>query len=97
MTESDWTQSQETAVGLFLNGEAITSPGPRGERVIDDSFLMLINASAEPRKWTISGPWGDVWQVVLDTTDGPAHEVDEDVRGDMVVNDRSLVVLRRTS
>jgi isoamylase len=95
MTESDWTQSHETCVGLFLNGEAITSPGPRGERVIDDSFLLLINASPEPRKWTVSGRWGQVWHCVLDTTDGPAHEIDDDVRGDMVVTDRSVVVLRR--
>jgi isoamylase len=95
MTESDWTQSHETCVGLFLNGEAITSPGPRGERVIDDSFLLLINASPEPRKWTVSGRWGQVWHCVLDTTDGPAQEMDDDVRGDMVVTERSVVVLRR--
>ncbi|MBN2623586.1 MAG: glycogen debranching protein GlgX [Acidimicrobiales bacterium] len=102
MTEADWTEHHETCVGMFLNGEAITSPGPRGEQVVDDSFLVLINASSEPRKWTVSGPWGEAWAGVLDTAADPpfgtgagAGEPGEPVRGDIVVGDRSLVVLRR--
>jgi isoamylase len=96
MTEADWNEHHETCVGMFLNGEAITSPGPRGERVVDDSFLVLINASSEPRKWTISGPWGDTWQRVLDTAlDGPDPDGDETLRGDLILTDRSVVVLRK--
>jgi isoamylase len=84
-------------VGMFLNGAAITSPGPRGERVVDDSFLVLFNASSEPRKWTISGPWGDTWQRVLDTAlEGPDPDGDDPVRGDLILTDRSVVVLRLT-
>jgi isoamylase len=95
MTETDWTEHPETCVGLFLNGEAITSPGPRGERVVDDSFLLLINASPETRKWTVSGAWGEVWHLVLDSTDGPPAEADDEIRGELAVTDRSLVLLRR--
>ncbi|MDQ4036805.1 MAG: glycogen debranching protein GlgX [Actinomycetota bacterium] len=95
MTEDDWT-AHEVSVGLFLNGAAITSPGPRGERVIDRSFLLLINASAEPRKWTISGSWGQDWECLLDTA-VPSEPATEHVgvRGDLVVTDRSVVLLRR--
>ena len=95
MTEADWTEHHETCVGMFLNGEAITSPGPRGERIVDDSFLLLINASPEPRKWRVSGPWGETWRCVLDTADGPPAEADDEIRGDLVVTDRSVVLLRR--
>jgi isoamylase len=95
MTETDWTQHPETCVGLFLNGEAITSPGPRGERVVDDSFVLLINASPEPRKWTVSGTWGEVWHLVLDSTDGSPAEADDEIRGELAVTDRSVVLLRR--
>jgi glycogen operon protein len=97
MTESDWNEGHQTCVGVFFNGDAITSPGPRGERVVDDSFLLLINASPEPRKWTISGPWGETWHCVLDTADGPPDEMDEELRGDLVLTDRSVVLLRRLS
>ena len=34
---------------VFLNGDAITEPGPRGERIRDDSFLLLFNAHHEDR------------------------------------------------
>jgi len=95
MTEADWNEHHETCVGMFLNGEAISSPGPRGERVVDESFLVLFNASSEPRKWTVSGPWGETWERVLDTAlDGPDPDGDEPVRGDLILTDRSVVVLR---
>jgi glycogen operon protein len=95
MTEADWTEHHETCVGMFLNGAAIPSPGPRGERVVDESFLVLFNASSEPRKWTISGPWGETWERVLDTAlDGPDPDGDEPVRGNLILTDRSVVVLR---
>jgi isoamylase len=95
MTEADWSKGHQTCVGMFLNGQAITSPGPRGERIVDDSFLVLINASPEPRKWSISGPWGDRWHRILDTTNGPPEEGDEEVAGEVELSDRSILVLRR--
>jgi isoamylase len=95
MTEADWTEGHQTCVGMFLNGQAITSPGPRGERLRDDSFLVLINASPVPRKWSISGPWGDRWHRILDTTNGPPEEGDEEVAGEVELGDRSILVLRR--
>jgi isoamylase len=90
-------------VGMFFNGEGITSPGPRGEHVVDDSFLLLLNASPEPRKWTISGTWGEAWRPVLDTASGePPLEGNgrgdgegDELRGELVVTERSVVLLRR--
>ena len=46
MTEDDWNQHRETCVGVFLNGQTIIARA-RGERIEDDSFLLLINASPE--------------------------------------------------
>ncbi len=84
-------------MGVFLNGDAIPSPGPRGEHIVDASFLVLFNASPEPRKWPISGPWGDRWHRILDTTNGPPEEGDEEVAGEVELADRSILVLRRLS
>ena len=101
MSESDWTEHHDTCVGVFLNGQAIPSPGPRGERVVDDSFLLLINASPEARKWTVSGSWGRRWARVLDTAADPAMAPEpngdgpDELSGDLVVVDRSIVLLRR--
>jgi len=95
MTEADWNQGHQTCVGMFLDGDGIASPGPRGERVVDDSFLVLINASPDPRKWTVSGPWGQRWHRILDTANGPPEEGDEEVSGEVELTDRSILVLRR--
>jgi glycogen operon protein len=104
MTDDDWRSGHEACVGMFFNGEGITSPGPRGERVVDDSFLLLLNASPEPRKWTTSGAWGEAWRQVLDTASGEPP-VDgngngdgdgDELRGELVVTERSVVLLRRS-
>jgi hypothetical protein len=72
--------------------------------VVDDSFLLLLNASPEPRKWTISGTWGEAWRPALDTASGePPLEGNgngdgegDELRGELVVTERSVVLLRRS-
>jgi isoamylase len=95
MTEADWSEGHQTCVGMFLNGDAIATPGPRGEHIVDDSFLVLINALPEPRKWSVSGQWGQRWHLVLDTTDGPPEERGDEVVGEVELTERSILVLRR--
>ena len=48
MTAEDWSSGFGKAIGVFLNGETIPSPDERGERVVDDTFLVLFNAHYEP-------------------------------------------------
>jgi isoamylase len=71
MTEQDWNMAFAKALAVFLNGEGIPSRGRRGERIMDDSFLLLFNAGAEPVEFTIS-PALDrrPWEAVLDTVTG---------------------------
>ena len=80
---------------MFLNGEAITDRDRRGQRVTDDSFLLLFNAHHEPIDWTLPKQWGDSWQTVLETT-GPEREGEIFESGrTLQVAGRSLVVLQR--
>ena len=53
MTRADW-QADESVVGMFLNGSEMVAPGPHGETVEDDSFLLLFNGHHEDRR--LSGP-----------------------------------------
>ncbi|MFN8040162.1 MAG: glycogen debranching protein GlgX [Acidimicrobiales bacterium] len=53
MTDDDWDTGFAKAVGLLLDGTAIPWPGPRGEPVVDDRFLVLFNAHHEPLPWTL--------------------------------------------
>ena len=44
MTEDDWKVTYARSIGVFLNGDAITALGTRGQRVVDDSFYAVFNA-----------------------------------------------------
>ena len=58
MTSRDWEHG-EAVLGMFLNGHAILTPGPRGEEVEDDSFVLLFNAHDEDRSSSCrAGGWG---------------------------------------
>ncbi|HEX6597247.1 MAG TPA: glycogen debranching protein GlgX, partial [Acidimicrobiales bacterium] len=36
MTEREWLSGRVSALGMFVNGDEIAEPGPRGERLVDD-------------------------------------------------------------
>ena len=70
MTDHDWQTGHARSVAVFLNGEAITAVGSRGERVVDDSFLMLFNSCPEPVNFTLPVCLGDFqWHLEIDTAE----------------------------
>ncbi|MFB9962615.1 glycogen debranching protein GlgX [Sinosporangium siamense] len=70
MSAADWQTGYAKSLTVYLNGEAITELGPRGERIVDDSFLMLINAHHEDMTFTLpGGAFGGTWHPVMDTAD----------------------------
>ncbi|HLU74512.1 MAG TPA: glycogen debranching protein GlgX [Nonomuraea sp.] len=99
MTPGDWHVGYAKSLMVYLNGDAITEPGPRGERIVDDSFLLLINAHHEDMAFTLPGAaFGDHWLPELDTADEGGEGLFGDERwraGDVVaVTSRSMQVLR---
>ena len=92
MTKADWESGHRT-VGMFLNGEEIASPDTKGERILDESFLLLFNAHHEDVTFTLPNRrFGERWALVLSTTD-PEPEpntVEVDALEDIVVGSRSL-------
>ena len=69
MTSSDWEQGFAQAVGVFLNGEAITIPDRFGNRIIDDTFMCVFSASPLELTWTLPPErWGSSWAVKFDSS-----------------------------
>jgi len=96
MSDDDWDDAASApAVGIFLNGDAITDRDRRGQRVTDDSFLLLFNGHADAIDWTLPKQWGQWWELITDTGDpgqeGEALESSETLQ----VTGRSVVVLQR--
>ncbi|MGK5554208.1 glycogen debranching protein GlgX [Actinomadura kijaniata] len=98
MTEHDWQVGFAKSLAVFLNGDAITEPDPRGRPVRDDSFLLLINAGDAAIEFALPSPeYGERWEFALDTADPYTLGQRPRVKAlDQVeLPDRSLVVLRR--
>jgi glycogen operon protein len=95
----DWQAAHAKALSVFLNGSAISEPGPRGERIADDSFLLMFNASAEDLEFVVPVNHGRQWQVVVDTAVPEGIEPGQGAKvaaGDrLTLIGRSLTVLRR--
>jgi isoamylase len=99
MSEEDWEAGFGKSVAVFLNGEGIPDRNARGERVVDDSFIMIFNAHDGSIDFTLPPPeWGAKWEIVLDTaTPQLAQPAPAAAQSLLTVEARSLCVLRRVS
>jgi isoamylase len=96
MSEEDWASGFAKSVALYLDGEAISERDARGERIVDDSFLLVFNAHDEPLEIRMPAV-AERWIRVLDTADS-FNEGDTPVAGDAAtVEARSIAVFRRTA
>lgn len=97
MTSDDWNSGVKSVV-VFLNGEAIPEPDARGERIVDDSFLLCFNAHNHPVEFVVpDGEYAREWTAVLDTFDPAGGGGAVIAAGTtMTVPGHTLVVLRKT-
>lgn len=97
MTDEQWEAGYAKSIGVFLDGNQIPSPGPQGQRISDDSFLLFFNAHYETMEFTLPSELEEKqWVKVIDTKE-PRFVQEEIVftKGQAVpVTERSLVVLR---
>jgi glycogen operon protein len=97
MTAEDWGVGFAKSLAVFLNGSAISELGAHGERVVDDSFLMLFNAHHGELDFAIPGvEYGEAWEAVLDTADTDVGGRSPYRPGEKIrMIGRSLLVLRQ--
>ncbi|MGH2457130.1 MAG: glycogen debranching protein GlgX, partial [Candidatus Limnocylindria bacterium] len=98
MTDEQWRAEGVHTIGLRLAGDAIDERGERGERIVDDTLLVLLNAADAQVDFRLpnGGPGG--WELVLDTrtaepppvAGSPRHEGGSPYR----LVPRSVVLLR---
>jgi isoamylase len=99
MTDAVWQGAEIRTLGLQLAGNAIEEAGDRGERITDDTFVMILNADVRPIAFTLPdhAP-ARHWEVVLDTVYPAFADARAEYPGGAVyrVTERSVVLLRRT-
>lgn len=84
MTEENWAMGFAKSLAVYLNGMALRTIGPKGEKILDDSFYILFNAHHEPISFRLPPPaYGKQWELILDSnteeTAGKYHKADSEV------------------
>jgi isoamylase len=97
MTQEDWTNAFTRCFGVRLAGDAIVEQDAQGRRIVDDTFLVMLNAHHEPMGFTLPTDDRHVrWDAVLDTREPTGRTKRRPLRGGEVyeMEARSLAVLR---
>ena len=68
MQGDSWNDHHAKCLTLFLNGDAILEPNERGEHIVDDSALIMFNASGNDVNFTLpDSEFGQEWRVLADS------------------------------
>ena len=93
-SEENWSEGWNRSLGLMLNGKTLEVSDEEGNAVEDDSFLLLINASAEGVEFALPPvPNGSPWRLVLRTENIDDPFARETLESKIVLGGRSLVLL----
>jgi glycogen operon protein len=70
MTDDTWSSPDVRVLGVRLNGDAIDEVNERGERIIGDSLLLLLNSGAHGVPFVLPtlSP-AERWETLIDTAD----------------------------
>jgi glycogen operon protein len=71
MSDADWTANFVRTLGMMLSGDVIPEPDERGERIVGDTLLVLLNAHRDSLSFQLPAPRpnGEHWEVLFDTAD----------------------------
>ncbi len=68
VTDEVWNAEWSRCIGLLLNGQTLEVTDDEGRPVVDDTFLILVNAAAEGVEFTLPpAPSGRHWCQQMDT------------------------------
>ena len=97
MAAQDWYDGSLRVVGMFVSGDPLRSPGPRGEQQHDSSFLIWLNNGPDDAAITLpENQWVNHGEVVLSTDTGNPIGTPVAAGDEMTLQGRSVLVLRQT-
>jgi isoamylase len=77
MTDEEWNQEFARCLGVSLSGQAVDELDERGQRIQDDTFLVLMNAHHEEIPFVVPTPPSQSgWVAILDTSCQTTHRPD---------------------
>jgi glycogen operon protein len=95
MTADDWYDDALRVIGMFVSGDPLRSPGPRGEQVRDASFLIWFNGAEVDREVRLPrNAWVQAGSVVISTDDKVATGTKVRAGDLLLLHAQSIVVLQ---
>ena len=96
MSDEDWGAGFSKSVAVFLNGRGIPDRDARGQRVLDDSFVLCFNAHYEPIEFTLPpADFGANWRVLVHTgAEDTEHPEELGAAAELTVDAHTAVVLQ---
>jgi glycogen operon protein len=97
MTDDAWNSDFVRSIGMLLNGGAIEELNERGEPIIGDSLLALLNAHSDKVAFTLPPlEQNQQWRLVVDTFE--PHGADRSFRpgGRYALQGRSIAIFKVT-
>jgi len=67
MTDADWNDGARRAIGMLLDGDAISEHDVHGRRIVGDTLLVVINTSDADVKFAMPLVHGSRWRCEIDT------------------------------
>jgi glycogen operon protein len=97
MSGDDWYDDALGVVGMFVSGDPLRSPGPRGEQQRDKSFMIWLNAEAASVDVDLlENEWVQAGEVVLSTDPDLPVGTPVSAGETLTIGARSVVVLRQS-
>jgi glycogen operon protein len=94
LNDDAWNSGWMRTLGMMLNGQTLDITDELGNPVVDDTFLLLINAHHEAVSFVLPRtPAGGRWRVVLNTNDLANPFKTAPTRTRVKLEGRSLVML----
>jgi len=93
MSDEDWAGGFVKCLGVRLAGDLIDDVDERGEPIMDDTALILLNAHHEPIPFTLPKTrHGQVWERVIDTQSNDPEPLVVNPGEPYELRDRSMAV-----
>ena len=94
MTDDDWDAGFVQCLGMRLAGDLIGEVDERGEPIVGDTLLLLLNAHHEAIPFTLPRTLeGQGWEMLVDTAQ-PSAPVESNPVQPYLLGARSLAVFR---
>ena len=97
MSDAEWGSWFIRSLGMLLGGASIDVRDRKGRPILDNTFLILLNAHYEPVPFLLPGLRDVVWELVMDTSRDLGFVPDGEVYESAVMydlRDRSVALLQ---